>query len=72
MLHLGTCLTHADLLGILRRCRLRANANVSAYDLHAHFLEAVRNDGPLARAMQKLLDRRHEGILPIVGLESYS
>lgn len=63
----GTCLTHADLLGILKRCRLRANADVPAYDLHAHFVEAVRKDGPLARAMQKLLDRRHEGILRIVG-----
>lgn len=63
----GTCLTHADLLGILKRCRLRANAGVQAYDLHAHFVEAVRSDGPLARAMQKLLDRRYEGILRVVG-----
>ena len=63
----GTCLTHADLLGIVKRCRLRVNADLPAYDLHAHFVEAVRKDGPLARGMQKLLDRRHEGILRIVG-----
>lgn len=63
----GTCLTHADLLGIVKRCRLRVSPDLHPYDLHAHFVEAVRKDGPLARAMQKLLDRRHEGILRIVG-----
>jgi hypothetical protein len=63
----GTCLTHTDLLNIAKRCRVQVSPDVTAYDLHAHFVEAVRKGGPLARAMQKLLDRRHEGILRIVG-----
>ncbi len=64
---IGTCLSQADLQTILAKCRLKAAADLPAYDLHAYFVEAVRRDGPVARAVQKLLDRRHEGILRIVG-----
>lgn len=63
----GTCLTHKDLTRILKRCKMQVEDSVTAYDLHGHFVDQSSNDGPMSRAVQKLLDKRYAGIIRIVG-----
>ncbi|MGE0628051.1 MAG: DUF2325 domain-containing protein [Hyphomicrobiaceae bacterium] len=63
----GTCLSENDLKKILERCRLKYEAGVPSYDVHGYFANAICRDCAVARAVQKLLDRRHEGIVRRVG-----
>ncbi|MGH1417980.1 MAG: DUF2325 domain-containing protein [Hyphomicrobiaceae bacterium] len=63
----GTCLSHGDLLQVLKRCKLKADPSVTPYELHGHFVEHTMKDGPIARALQKMLDKRYAGILRLVG-----
>lgn len=59
----GTCLADSDLKKILKRCGLRCSDDVPSYDLHGYFTQNIKKDCPVSRAVQKLLDRRHEGII---------
>ncbi|MEM9358835.1 MAG: DUF2325 domain-containing protein, partial [Pseudomonadota bacterium] len=59
----GTCLADSDLKKILKRCGLRCSDDVPSYDLHGYFTQNIKKDCPVSRAVQKLLDRRHEGIV---------
>ncbi|MFV0369812.1 MAG: DUF2325 domain-containing protein [Hyphomicrobiaceae bacterium] len=63
----GTCLSQQDLFLILKRSGLRAQADIKGYDLHAYVVTHLAIDGPLPRAVHRLLDRRHEGILRKIG-----
>ncbi|MEM7774907.1 MAG: DUF2325 domain-containing protein [Pseudomonadota bacterium] len=64
---IGTCLAESDLNKILRKLKVQVPPNMPSHDLHSQFVEAVEKDCPLARAVQKLLDRRHETIIRLVG-----
>jgi hypothetical protein len=59
----GTCLSHTDLLTVARRCRLEVPADTPEYDVHAYCVTHAGQEGPIARAMHKLLDQRHEGAI---------
>lgn len=63
----GTCLSDGDLQNVLKRVKLTSKPGLASYDLHAFFVEAMSSDTALTRAVQKLLDRRHNGILKRVG-----
>ena len=63
----GTCLSTDDLAGIARRLGLAIDAGLAEHDLHSIFVRAAASEGPIARAMQRLLDRRHDGALRKVG-----
>ena len=62
----GTCLSHADLLKIGRKLHLRYDDNVLDHDVHSYFVSKANFASPEARAMHKLLDQRHGGMLRIV------
>src|SRR6185295_1019739 len=59
----GTCLGQEDLLRLVRKCGLRLREDLSAYDLHGHFVQEAGRNTPLAAAIQKLLDKRYGGII---------
>ena len=59
----GTCLSHGDLLAIVAKCGLTLAADMTDYSLHGFFTSTISTDNSVSRAVQKLLDRRHEGIL---------
>lgn len=63
----GTCLSHGDLERLLKKCRLRTTSDVTPYGLHGYFVEEMSSDCPLSRAVQKLLDKRHAGMVRTVG-----
>ena len=63
----GTCLSDEDLRKILGRCRLKFPNDITSYDLHGYFTEQIKTDNTVSRAVQKLLDRRHGGIVRRVG-----
>ncbi|MEM1307669.1 MAG: hypothetical protein AAGG99_09095, partial [Pseudomonadota bacterium] len=63
----GTCLSDGDLEKILKRLRLAKAADLPPYDLHGYFVQAMLTDNKTARAVQKVLDRRHAGVLSRVG-----
>lgn len=63
----GTCFSHGDLSAISRKLGLLFPTDVHDYDVHAYFVQHVGKDGPISRAMQKLLERRYEGIVRKVG-----
>jgi len=63
----GTCLSTEDLTGIARRLGLAVDAGLAEHDLHSIFVRAAASEGPIARAMQRLLDKRHDGALRKVG-----
>lgn len=58
---IGTCLSHDDLMSLAKRLKLQVRPDVHDYDLHGFFVSASMADCPEARAIHKLLDRRHEG-----------
>lgn len=60
---LGTCLATPDLLALARRLRLTPPAQVTDYELHGYFVQQATQEGPVARAVQRLLDHRYEGAL---------
>ncbi|AZN70277.1 DUF2325 domain-containing protein [Georhizobium profundi] len=60
---IGTCLTHADLTRIAASLRLVFPKDAQDYDVHGHFVRAATADTAEARAVSKLLDERHAGLL---------
>ena len=63
----GTCLSDGDLKKLLKRCGLYAKEGIPSYELHGYFTHQIKSDNPIARATQKLLDRRHDGAVRLVG-----
>ena len=59
----GTCLSDADLLAIGRKSGVRPRDGARGYEVHSYFVQQVGKDCQVARTAQKLLDRRHDGIL---------
>jgi hypothetical protein len=68
----GTCLSHQDLLKIGRKLHLRYDDDVLDHDVHSYFVSKASLDSPEARAMHKLLDLRHSGMLRIVSRQAES
>lgn len=64
---LGTCLSHEDLQRVARKCDLHIQPHARTYDVHAHFVSEAGKDGPVSRALNKLLEQRYEGIVRKVG-----
>lgn len=64
---IGTCLTEQDLIDALRRNKLQAANHANSYDVHSYCVRAAGQDTPLTRSLNKILDRRYEGALRIVG-----
>lgn len=64
---LGTCLATPDLTALARRLRLTPPAGATDYELHGNFVQQATQEGPVARALQRLLDHRYEGALRRVG-----
>lgn len=63
---IGTCLSHDDLLRIGRKLKLRYDDNILDHDVHSYFVSKANFESSEARAMHKLLDQRHGGIVRIV------
>ncbi|MEO1610328.1 MAG: DUF2325 domain-containing protein [Pseudomonadota bacterium] len=63
----GTCLCDGDLRKTLKRCKIKFPDNITTYDLHGYYTQQIKSDNIISRAVQKLLDRRHEGIVHRVG-----
>lgn len=60
---IGTCLTHEDLTRIAATLRMVFPKEAQDYDIHGHFVRAATTDTSEARAVSKLLDDRHAGLL---------
>jgi Uncharacterized protein conserved in bacteria (DUF2325) len=64
---IGTCLSDADLLAAIRRSGLRIAPNVASHDLHTQCVTAAHRDCPLARSLNKTLERRFAGAVRMMG-----
>jgi hypothetical protein len=61
---IGTCLSDRELRDAVRKC-LPLDARASNYEIHCHCSHASQADGPLARALTKLLNRRYAGAVSL-------
>jgi hypothetical protein len=59
----GTCLSHDDLMKVARKCGARFAPHVTPYDVHGTFVKEASSDTRIARALQKLLDKRFAAIV---------
>ena len=64
---LGTCLATPDLTALARKLRIALPASATDYEIHGYFVQQSTQEGPVARALQRLLDHRYEGALRRVG-----
>lgn len=64
---IGTCLNHDDLLKAAERCSISIAPSTSAYDVHSYFVSEASQDTASARHLNKVLERRYEGIIRKVG-----
>lgn len=64
---IGTCLTDKDLRSIVARLGLTVPPTTTDYQLHGYFVGRIGTEGKLARAVQRVLDRRHAGMIRLVG-----
>lgn len=64
---IGTCLTDKDLRSIVARLGLTIPAATTDYQLHGYFVGRIGTESKLARAVQRVLDRRHAGMIRLVG-----
>ena len=60
---LGTCLATPDLMALARKLRLTPPTQSTDYEIHGYFVQQSTQEGPVARALQRLLDHRYEGAL---------
>ena len=60
---LGTCLTLADLQRLIRKLRIPIPNDAEEYEIHGYFAARAAEKGPIAKAMNKVLDRRHEAAI---------
>jgi len=58
---LGTCLATPDLMALARKLRLSPPLSATDYEIHGYFVQQATQEGPVARALQRLLDHRYEG-----------
>ncbi|HMN70370.1 MAG TPA: DUF2325 domain-containing protein [Rhodoblastus sp.] len=60
----GTCLTLSELRKIAKKARLVDDPHrLADYDLHGLAVQRTANDNPVARALQKHLDAKFEGLI---------
>ncbi|WP_022948815.1 DUF2325 domain-containing protein [Methylohalobius crimeensis] len=59
----GTCLTLEELRKLCRKARLGVPQGVSDYELHCSFVTLIGKSSPLAKLVQKYLDRKYDQIL---------
>jgi len=64
---IGTCLTERDLRGLLKKLKLQPPADFTDHDLHAYFVKQIVHENIVSRSVQKLLDKRHAGVVRRVG-----
>jgi len=67
---IGTCLSHQDLVKLGPRVGIDVDPAAPTYDVHGYFVNQCTSDTPVARGVQKLLDRRFKGILGKVQRET--
>jgi hypothetical protein len=61
---IGTCMTIAELRKIARRTRFLADEQrYDDYHIHGLFVEAMSEESPVSRAVQKHLDAKYEGAI---------
>lgn len=59
----GTCLAVSDLRDVADRLGQRLDPAMNEHEIHARFVQAATHDGPVARALHRLLDKRYGGAL---------
>ncbi len=59
----GTCLSLADLRKIAAKTGLRLNPAASEHEVHGWFVKRASEPGRVAKAMHKLLDRKHRSAI---------
>lgn len=60
---IGTCLSEDDLVAAIRRSNLALEPMACSHDIHAYCVKTAATDCPLARTLNKLLDRRFAGAI---------
>jgi len=61
----GTCLTLDELRKLCIKSGYKIPAQVSDYELHCSFVTAIGQTGPLAKRLQKYLDRKFQAAVPL-------
>ena len=59
----GTCLNHSDLRRVAGRTGLLVDPSASEYEVHGTFVRFASEPGRVAKAMHKLLDRKHRNAI---------
>lgn len=59
----GTCLRISDMRQLCRRVGIDIEPSMTDYELHHAFVQSAAGPSPLARQIQKLLDRRYANVL---------
>jgi hypothetical protein len=62
---IGTCLSDRDLRDAVRKHLPSFDARASNYEIHCHCAHASQTDGPLARTLTKMLNRRYAGAVSL-------
>jgi hypothetical protein len=57
---IGSCLPLADLKAVAAKFAVRLDPGPSGYNLHASMVHLAGHDGRIAKALTRLLDRRHQ------------
>jgi hypothetical protein len=64
---IGTCLSDRDLRDAVRKHLPSFDVRASNYEIHCHCAHASHTDGPLARTLTKMLNRRYAGAVSLAG-----
>lgn len=64
---IGTCLGDLDLLAAIRKHGTKIDARAQSYDVHTYCVHAAHQDCALARALNKLLERKFAGAIRLMG-----
>ena len=59
----GTCLSLSDLRKVARKAGFRVDPTASEYEVHSTFVRLASEPGRVAKAMHKLLDRKHRSAI---------
>lgn len=62
----GTCVNDEDLVRLMKKSGMRISASAQSHEIHGFAVREAGNDGPFARALTKLLNRRFEGALRLM------
>jgi len=63
---IGTCLSDQDLRTAMRKHRLQIDRNAQSYDIHGYCVSASNQDCPLARTLNKILERKYTGAIRLM------